>query len=74
MKTYAKHGSEDYNSVTAAGCERDGEPVFTLRAQDIHAAETVRFWAEKVADPQMRQEALAIAQDMDAWPDQKEPD
>lgn len=84
-KNYAEHGSEDYNSVTAAGCERDGEPVFTLRAQDVYAASTVRYWASLVrqadgdtfygeAQAQLAREAEAIAADMDDWPTHKVPD
>jgi hypothetical protein len=76
MKSYAKHGDPDYNSKTAAGCEADGEPVFTLRAQDQYAAETVRFWADCVVEknPAMAAEAMRIAATMDAWPERKEPD
>lgn len=76
MKTYAKHGDPNYNSKTAAGCEANGEPVFTLRAQDRHAASTVRFWAARVApaNPEMSKEASRIADAMDQWPEKKDPD
>lgn len=79
MTTYAEHGAPDYNSKTAAGCEAAGEPVFLLRAQDIHAADAVRGWAGSVAESQgpgndIVIEALRIADTMDAWAVKKEPD
>jgi hypothetical protein len=73
-KTYAKHGDPDYNSKTAAGCEADGEPVFTLRAQDVHAPEAVRFWAALVTDRRMAEAGREIAIEMERWPVRKEPD
>jgi hypothetical protein len=49
-----------------------------LRAQDIHAAETVRFWSARVRrnDPLngLADDAEAIAQAMATWPERKEPD
>lgn len=73
--SYASHDDPNYNSKTAAGCEASGEPCFTLRAQDIHAALTVRFWAVQAGiDPKMSQNALDIADTMDLWPVKKEPD
>lgn len=74
--TYAHHGDPDYNSRTAAGCEASGEPVFTLRAQDRFAANTVRIWAGWVLadNPDMAAEARRIADAMDAWPVHKVPD
>jgi hypothetical protein len=73
-KTYAAHGAPDYDSKTALGCEADGEPVFLLRAQDIYAADTVRYWAGRVTNPEMKQQAEAKADSMEAWPEHKEPD
>lgn len=79
--SYAKHDDPNYNSKTAAGCELAGEPCFTLRAQDAHAAEAVRGWARDVAfesgDPfncPIASKAMKIADAMDAWPVKKEPD
>lgn len=73
--TYASHDDPHYNSKTAAGCEEAGEPCFTLRAQDIYAAATVREWAYLVGakNPDMANNALNIAEEMDAWPVKKEP-
>lgn len=54
------------------------EPVFLLRAQDLNAAEVVRFWAflaqESGADENTIKSALAQADAMDAWPRKKTPD
>jgi len=81
--TYASHDDPNYNSKTAAGCEAAGEPCFTLRAQDMHAAETVRDWARRVIvsagalnpdNGELVKRAAAIADAMDAWPVKKEPD
>lgn len=76
--TYASHDDPNYNSKTAAGCEAAGEPCFTLRAQDVHAADTVRFWAGLLEYTEesraMATNARRIADAMDAWPVKKEPD
>lgn len=74
--SYAKHDDPNYNSKTAAGCEAAGEPCFTLRAQDIHAADTVRWWASQVTwhNGAMAENAMNIAEAMDLWPVKKEPD
>lgn len=74
FRTYAKHGDLHYDVKTAEGCFQAGEPTFLLRAQDTHAAETVRYWASLVSDPEMRRQAEAIAEAMEAWPHRKEPD
>jgi hypothetical protein len=54
------------------------EPVFLLRGQDRHAAETVMFWAERVetagGDPDIVRVAREHAAKMDAWPKKKAPD
>lgn len=72
------HGDPNYNSRLAALCERTGEPCFTLRAQDEHAAETLRFWARQVrehgGDRTLADEADKIATEMNCWPTHKEPD
>jgi hypothetical protein len=46
------------------------EPVFVLRAKDALAAQTVRHWATMAHDehePAKLQEALKLADEMDAW-------
>lgn len=78
--SYAKHDDPRYDSKTAAGCEDAGEPVFLLRAQDIHASFAVRIWAEAVRTSQgdtadkMVEDAMNVAEAMDLWPVKKEPD
>lgn len=49
-----------------------GEPVFMLRARDILAPDTVRFWAGQITMIQgegslKAREALQLANDMEAW-------
>lgn len=51
---------------------RTGEPVFVLRAQDIFAPDTLRFWAgqlEMNSGPNHPKviEANRLADDMEAW-------
>jgi hypothetical protein len=74
----SKHDAPNYNSNLAVDCEIRGEPCFTLRAQDVHAADAVRFWATSLAagdaGDEMAERALKIADAMDAWPNHKEPD
>jgi hypothetical protein len=77
--SYATHDDPAYNSKTAAGCEAADEPCFTLRAQDIHAANAVREWANMVRlnqgqDSVIAENAMNIAEAMDLWPVKKEPD
>lgn len=69
------------NPITTNGTTRlipDDEPVFLLRGQDAHAADTVRYWAGKVAyhdgDPEIVRIAREHAAKMDAWPKKKQPD
>jgi len=54
------------------------EPVFLLRAQDVNAAEVVRFWAflahASGADPHTVDSAERQAAAMKAWPVKKTPD
>lgn len=52
------------------------EPVFVLRAQDIHAADLVEKWAIWSAQnaPKKAQEALLVVEAMRAWPVKKAPD
>lgn len=69
------------NPITTNGTTRlipDDEPVFLLRGQDRHAANTVRYWADQVArdngDEDIIKVALEHANKMDAWPKKKLPD
>lgn len=54
------------------------EPIFVLRAQDVLAAEIVRQWAQMAIMSGTRtakiDEALALADAMEAWPMRKIPD
>jgi hypothetical protein len=60
------------------GKAKDDEPIFILRAQDIHAADLVEKWAIWAqvggTDNDKVQEAFAIAEDMRRWPNRKNPD
>lgn len=52
--------------------QRTGEPVFILRARDIFAPDTVRFWAGQLemtvgAGHLKTKEAKKLADQMDAW-------
>ena len=70
------------NPITTNGTTRlipDDEPVFLLRGQDKHAADTVRHWARLVeADGCGLNPIAAVAREhadkMDAWPKKKAPD
>lgn len=54
------------------------EPVFVLRARDLVAADTVRTWASLATAAGVPEEkieqARAIADLMDQWPEKKVPD
>jgi hypothetical protein len=60
------------------GKAHDDEPVFILRAQDIHAAELVMKWAiwcRAGNTPEDKvDEAFRIAEAMQDWPNRKQPD
>jgi len=68
--------------ITTNGTTRlipDDEPVFLLRGQDKHAADTVRHWARLVeADGCGLNPIAAVAREhadkMEAWPKKKQPD
>lgn len=73
MGTKANPGK--YDCYAAAG---DDEPIFVLRAKDLHAAQIVRTWAQmrlaavahgQKPDEDMAaiREAHAVADDMDRW-------
>lgn len=74
---YHSKANEKYNQAEDIGdfIPAD-EPVFVLRAQDIHAAETVRFWADKVraSNPELAEKVFQHSLEMDRWPIKKEPD
>jgi hypothetical protein len=57
------------------GKAADDEPVFVLRAQDVHAAMLVRKWAKKTeasgGNPEKVKEARELAKAMDKWPKKK---
>jgi hypothetical protein len=74
-----KHSRPDYDRIQdPAGLIPDDEPVFFLRAQDMVAAATVRFWAfnatDQGVDPLMVHNALLQADRMEAWARKKIPD
>jgi hypothetical protein len=56
----------------------DNEPLFVLRAQDMLAPELVREWAVRAAEHECSvakvNEAFALADKMEAWPNRKFPD
>ena len=56
----------------------DDEPIFVLRAQDMLAPDLVRDWATRARAtgcPSYKcDEALALADRMEAWPKRKYPD
>jgi hypothetical protein len=74
-----KHARDDYNRIQdPAGLIPEDEPVFLLRAQDKHAAATLRYYAHLVALDQGDVSILFATQKqadaMEAWPRHKAPD
>lgn len=74
-----KHARGSYDRIQdPVGKIPGDEPVFLLRAQDKHAAETVRYWAARVevdcGDEDLIEMARRHADLMDAWPVKKLPD
>ena len=73
---------KEFVEITTNGTTRRipaDEPVFLLRAQDMCAADTVRYWADKVerlaGEPtDLARSAREHAKKMDAWPIKKVPD
>jgi hypothetical protein len=60
------------------GKAADDEPIFILRAQDIHAADLVEKWAiwaraGNTPDDKV-EEAFRVVEAMRAWPKHKQPD
>jgi hypothetical protein len=67
-----KFTRDDYNEriVDLAGKIPESEPVFLLRAQDIHAPSTLRFYAkllEESGNVKMAEELLKHARQMVVW-------
>ena len=57
----------------------EDEPVFILRAQDVHAAATVAYYAMRLGkdinvDPEMAAVCVKWAHEMAKWMPQKHPD
>jgi hypothetical protein len=67
-----KFTRDDYNKriIDTAGKIPDDEPVFLLRAQDVHAPSTLRFYAkllEEDGNKAMADELLLHARQMVIW-------
>lgn len=59
-----KHAREDYNRIQdPAGLIPEDEPVFLLRAQDLTAPHTVRYWARTARDFGAKEEIVQAAQE-----------
>ncbi len=74
-----KHARADYDRIQDPEQKIPAdEPVFLLRGQDQHAAQTVRFWANEAeaagAEAAIVKAAREQADAMDAWPIAKRPD
>jgi hypothetical protein len=69
-----RHARPDYERFQdPAGLIPQDEPVFLIRAQDITAAPTVRFWASQAeargADPRMVKRVRAWADEIERYQD-----
>jgi len=67
-----KFTRDDYNKriIDTAGKIPDDEPVFLLRAQDVHAPSTLRFYAKLLKEDgnnAMADELLLHARQMVIW-------
>lgn len=63
-------------SPVLANCA-DDEPIFVLRAQDIHAPATLRWWLyfnEGFISQEKQFEVESIIEAMEQWPNRKQPD
>ena len=74
-----KHARSDYDRIQdPVGLIPPDEPVFLLRAQDQHAAATVRYYASLVYEAKGDPEIISLSERqadlMDAWPTHKAPD
>lgn len=61
------HARKDYNEGKLDTIPEE-EPVFLLRAQDLTAAKTVRYWASLQPIGELRDLAFEQAEEMDKWP------
>ena len=66
------HARHDYEEKMKTIPE--DEPVFLLRAQDMTAAVTVRFWANLQPPGSLKDMAIHHANLMDKWPVKKQAD
>jgi hypothetical protein len=67
-----KFTRDDYNKriIDTAGKIPDDEPVFLLRAQDVHAPSTLRFYAKQLEENgnmEMAEELRLHARQMLIW-------
>jgi hypothetical protein len=67
-----KFTRDDYNQriIDKAGKIPENEPVFLLRAQDVHAPSTLRFYAkllEESGNAKMTEELRKHARQMIVW-------
>jgi len=67
-----KFTREDYNKriIDREGKIPEGEPVFLLRAQDVYAPSTLRYYARLLAEDgnhEMSEELLNHARQMVVW-------
>jgi hypothetical protein len=74
-----RHARDDYNRIQdPAGLIPDGEPVFLLRGQDVHASSALRFYAVLIdsvnGSPEVARLTREQADRMDEWPKKKEQD
>jgi hypothetical protein len=70
------HARRDYQDLEALDKKiPKNEPVFILRGQDLAAADTVRFYAQRNAElngsAELTKSALRHAALMEAWPKKK---
>lgn len=69
-----KHARADYNRIQdPAGLIPADEPVFLIRAQDVAAAPTIRFWASQAeargAAPDIVEAARRQADEIETYQD-----
>ena len=74
-----RHFRPDYNRIQdPANIIPENEPVFILRGQDKHAAQTLRYYAYQVfaddGDLDIVRAVLDGVKLVEAWPKKKSPD
>lgn len=67
-----RHARLDYDRIQdPAGLIGEDEPVFLLRAKDLLAPGTLRYWAKELdrhdGDPRTIERVLAFAEEMENW-------